>query len=157
MDPNTLTINDLVRASGAISSGLLDVYEPQEDSPMNKDMEMRWFMMEVGSIEGEGRSGKKKKQVIMGAPYTCEACHTRGDSYADKSLLRCSKCRIVWYCSVECQRARWSEHKHVCGANKWLYDCDDPRTLDVDEPLFNRKQRRAKGEKKKKPEYKWDL
>ncbi|RKO87149.1 hypothetical protein BDK51DRAFT_30151 [Blyttiomyces helicus] len=26
----------------------------------------------------------------------------------------CGKCRFVWYCSPECQRAHWGEHKVVC-------------------------------------------
>jgi hypothetical protein len=27
----------------------------------------------------------------------------------------CSACQNVWYCSVECQRANWKEHKVTCG------------------------------------------
>jgi hypothetical protein len=26
----------------------------------------------------------------------------------------CSKCHMVYYCNVECQKQDWSEHKHVC-------------------------------------------
>lgn len=27
---------------------------------------------------------------------------------------RCSKCKIEWYCSRECQLSRWKEHKKMC-------------------------------------------
>lgn len=30
------------------------------------------------------------------------------------STLRCGRCKIVPYCSRECQRADWDEHKKLC-------------------------------------------
>ena len=27
----------------------------------------------------------------------------------------CAKCKVTYYCSVECQTASWQEHKGVCG------------------------------------------
>ena len=36
----------------------------------------------------------------------CRNCATRGDN-----LKRCARCKIVAYCSVECQRAHWPTHK----------------------------------------------
>ncbi len=42
----------------------------------------------------------------------CAACHlTR------QNLKRCSRCRSVFYCSVECQRGHWVQHKSVCSKN----------------------------------------
>jgi MYND finger len=34
------------------------------------------------------------------------------------NLLRCGHCeplRVVWYCSQNCQKAEWKEHKKLCG------------------------------------------
>ena len=31
-----------------------------------------------------------------------------------KSGLVCSKCRLVKYCSLDCQRRDWMEHRRVC-------------------------------------------
>lgn len=33
-------------------------------------------------------------------------------------LKRCSACKEVYYCSVECQRADWALHKKVCTFSK---------------------------------------
>jgi hypothetical protein len=31
-----------------------------------------------------------------------------------KSMLYCTRCRQVNYCSAECQKAAWPEHKELC-------------------------------------------
>ena len=43
----------------------------------------------------------------------CKACG-KGKSSSGTSLLRCARCREAKYCSVECQRANWKEHKKRC-------------------------------------------
>jgi hypothetical protein len=42
----------------------------------------------------------------------CAACDTNDGKY------RCSKCQREPYCSSECQRAAWREHKLCCGKTK---------------------------------------
>jgi hypothetical protein len=32
----------------------------------------------------------------------------------DAGLHKCLGCRLVYYCSPDCQRADWAHHKHVC-------------------------------------------
>jgi hypothetical protein len=34
-----------------------------------------------------------------------------------KKLLVCTRCRTVKYCSVDCQRAHWKEHRRQCGTS----------------------------------------
>ena len=46
-----------------------------------------------------------------GAP-ACAACG--GGAPPGKKLKRCTGCRQVSYCSVECQRAAWKAHKPFC-------------------------------------------
>ena len=40
----------------------------------------------------------------------CEVCKK-----SDIKLLRCSKCRSVYYCTKEHQQTDWKTHKTVCG------------------------------------------
>ncbi|CZT09134.1 uncharacterized protein RAG0_13991 [Rhynchosporium agropyri] len=35
-----------------------------------------------------------------------------------KALSKCARCLVVWYCSPECQRADWKEHKKTCKASE---------------------------------------
>lgn len=41
----------------------------------------------------------------------CAECHKAGDQ---STLSVCSRCRKVFYCSKECQRAHWGTHKTTC-------------------------------------------
>lgn len=41
----------------------------------------------------------------------CEGCDD-----VSKWFKKCSKCEQAHYCSPECQKKHWSEHKKVCGA-----------------------------------------
>ncbi|KAI9025463.1 hypothetical protein DFJ74DRAFT_717798 [Hyaloraphidium curvatum] len=52
----------------------------------------------------------RKESGISACAY-CEAYS--GNERAD--LLRCSACRSVRYCSKECQRKHWPNHKKICG------------------------------------------
>lgn len=53
--------------------------------------------MEI-SVDGCNRCGKEKQD-------------------SGKSLLNCAKCRKTKYCSAECQKTDWKEHKKSCGKN----------------------------------------
>ena len=41
----------------------------------------------------------------------CSMCSTR---YAPKLLKRCGRCHSASYCSLDCQRADWPNHKQFC-------------------------------------------
>ncbi len=43
----------------------------------------------------------------------CKSCHTRMDK-----ILRCSQCKKVYYCNIECQKKHWKQHKKKCLKNK---------------------------------------
>lgn len=44
--------------------------------------------------------------------YRCSNCDRRTEDLGD--LKRCSRCKIAYYCSAECQREAWSWHKKNC-------------------------------------------
>ena len=55
----------------------------------------------------------------QGGPTTsdvesCEVCGRTKSDAGGKSLMRCARCQVVKYCSVECQRRDWKEHKKEC-------------------------------------------
>jgi hypothetical protein len=44
----------------------------------------------------------------------CKVCG-ESTSKSGTDLLQCARCRAVKYCSIECQRADWKNHKKWCG------------------------------------------
>ncbi|KDR68103.1 hypothetical protein GALMADRAFT_257343 [Galerina marginata CBS 339.88] len=47
-------------------------------------------------------------------PTACFTCNQNPDS--NKEYQRCAKCRVVVYCSRECQKKDWPNHKKACFA-----------------------------------------
>ena len=50
--------------------------------------------------------------------YVCECCKHNGL----EKIKKCGNCKLVYYCSVNCQKNDWLEHKKVCYSNKPLND-----------------------------------
>jgi hypothetical protein len=74
------------------------------------------------------RSGVLSKQEVQArgaelvaaaasASSACASCGARAGQPGVK-LMACSRCRRVVYCSAECQRRDWREHKPRCGKQK---------------------------------------
>ncbi|PNW72015.1 hypothetical protein CHLRE_16g686002v5 [Chlamydomonas reinhardtii] len=74
----------------------------------------------AGQEEGSSGAG-------LGAAQQCAGCGLQGrwregfsggapaaSTAAPPSLLRCGRCRAVFYCSRECQKQHWSKHKLAC-------------------------------------------
>lgn len=54
-----------------------------------------------------------KGSVTPDKVYMCTYCKKRMDK-----MKRCSACKVIGYCSVECQRGDWPEHKTMCDSFK---------------------------------------
>lgn len=50
-----------------------------------------------------------RQDVREGTPHKCATCGKT------ESLKRCMKCMSILYCSPECQRKGWGQHKKECG------------------------------------------
>jgi hypothetical protein len=51
-------------------------------------------------------------------PICCGSCGRKAPSNEEK-LLRCSACRGIKYCNINCQREHWSQcHKKLCKTAK---------------------------------------
>ena len=49
-------------------------------------------------------------------------CAYCGSSSGTATFLRCGRCKVVWYCSAECQKRHWSAaHRGECGSSTVCY------------------------------------
>lgn len=68
-------------------------------------------------------NGEQQTSTLATTTKQCENC-----SKINNDLLRCSRCKIVYYCDQECQRANWPEHKKVCGKEAPATDANKENT-----------------------------
>lgn len=60
--------------------------------------------------EGEAAWGKHQKKLLLAQAQLKHACPACGKA----GTKRCSRCKLVFYCSAECQRIHWTVHKKEC-------------------------------------------
>jgi hypothetical protein len=53
--------------------------------------------------------------VAMATPHKCAAC-TNTPKRIGQPLKTCGRCKKIWYCSRNCQRAHWVLHKLLCAS-----------------------------------------
>ncbi len=99
------------------SQGLLDdVHSAVKDSKETKDLfssanRVRHILPliksgieeQIDKITESVEMGKKPLQI-----QTCTQCNKTGN------LSRCGRCKIVFYCSSDCQKKAWPEHSRIC-------------------------------------------
>ena len=59
------------------------------------------------------------REVSAAEQRKCDGCGRGGLS---RAMQKCGRCRLVYYCSVECQTAAWGEHKGACVPRRSVAD-----------------------------------
>ncbi|KAJ7458787.1 hypothetical protein B0H11DRAFT_2242830 [Mycena galericulata] len=96
--PEDILEADEPHAHGSLSSPRRDTYNSDRHQ-----MQLPFFRF----VPLESRL--KSHGAVLGACHFCRKPSKR------KELMTCKKCQRVNYCSVECQRGEWPEHKQTCG------------------------------------------
>jgi MYND finger len=82
-----------------------------------------------------------KSQAKIGS---CEACRKL---LPRKDQLQCSRCRVFYYCSRECQMADWKQHKWMCKLYSAKVDKTEHAKVDKTEHAKVDKTEHSKGDK----------
>lgn len=44
----------------------------------------------------------------------CDMCEKTNHRHGESKMLCCNKCKIAHYCSIQCQKMHWEEHRSTC-------------------------------------------
>ena len=100
----------------------------------------RYFCMRVGQVDFTTPEGQedgaemkyshitkhKEKEEARMVDIQCAKCRVMAQD-GESSFKRCSKCRMIYYCSSECQREHWAIHRKECQQGHW--NVDKPENL----------------------------
>ncbi|KAK6525427.1 hypothetical protein TWF694_005565 [Orbilia ellipsospora] len=71
----------------------------------------------------------------MESDPTTKVCATCGNS--GETIKHCAKCKSEFYCSRDCQKAHWKEHKKVCGKTTPVEPAADASFSSSDKPFHS--------------------
>ena len=54
---------------------------------------------------------EQREHMSVGSTTQCNFCNKPKQA---APLLRCSRCKAIWYCNKDCQRQDWRRHKPEC-------------------------------------------
>jgi splicing suppressor protein 51 len=85
-----------------------------------EEIELDLKIKRVAEVRRAGRAAIKAWKPL---PSACLGCFKIG-STADGTLMQCSRCKVIKYCSGACQKAHWPKHKESC--KKYAVDTSNP-------------------------------
>ncbi len=106
IEPNTWQINNLPFEEG------YNVWLPTFISPLYLDSKIDMDFINTLKDVSESKVNDGEAAGQMKENSFCDLCKK-----VPQNLKRCSRCRAVFYCSPECQRADWAKHKASCIKN----------------------------------------
>jgi len=73
-----------------------------------------WREMMRAAADGREQNRRIVKPSL--AAKRCATCHVAEVELEEgKSLRKCARCQLVWYCSADCQKSDWhAGHKRLC-------------------------------------------
>jgi len=132
-DFGTTGLDATVSAGGAPKEDRIVPWQVNVPSP---DGETPWLMLLMGALSGnmevncrkvskdefgEGQEQlnepvEEKQEEPEEEQGRCQGCKAE-KRVGGLPLLACAKCKMVWYCSKDCQEKCWKGHKELC---KWV-------------------------------------
>ena len=106
--------SDLIKCSVCKSVWYCNVQCQKKDWKSHKQCCGKSGEAENGQDTGEGQSSSLTLSTTEDlVSKVCSSCGKKGPD-----LLKCSVCKSVWYCNVQCQKKDWKSHKQCCGKSR---------------------------------------
>jgi hypothetical protein len=138
VDQKTSIVRMCTRAIEVLDSPLVVQHAPrQERTSLASDFHATFTLVFRPEVSPEGidptliqRAISQRQRTLNGSPLemislllvawkqslTCYAMSCPESLQTSHAFRRCSGCKIVSYCGLECQRRAWRDHKPVCRA-----------------------------------------
>ena len=97
-----------IRQKEVLPPVLDQVHVRFQDCPGGLDFQRDLFDV----INGIGNLGEERSSNTKYSCVTCGATEAKENA----KLMKCARCKLVSYCSKECQRKDWKSHKTFCKA-----------------------------------------
>jgi len=125
---STILLLEHFEVKGDFGLAMVSSMQTAKDTTHGEERELlRFFSKRIScSCLKDKYSDAKESQQKMGI---CDRCQVKLER---KSLMLCSRCKSIQYCSVECQHADWSNHKKLCT----IFSMHSGNTRDETQVLF---------------------
>lgn len=80
----------------------------KEEAKLATEERVKYMTEQLDKIENTRDKDDRRPSISLSE--ICYVCYKIGD------MKRCSRCKITYYCSLECQKKNWQKHKHTCVA-----------------------------------------
>jgi len=117
---------------GIPSMGIVSVPKTAVVAVDGKKLPENTIAMHAGKIEMD----PKYHRTDDGGPKDNKHCWNPDCTHQRQQLSRCSRCRVAWYCSVECQRAHFALHKSLCAYANLYVELVLSQLLNVGGPII---------------------
>jgi hypothetical protein len=86
---------------------------------INTDRTVRSSSQERKSFVGSSANSEPVRSTAVPQQVTAVICaHCHQVNKSGEKFPHCSQCKLVYYCSKECQKTAWKIHKHLCALFK---------------------------------------
>jgi hypothetical protein len=96
--------------SGTATGDILDAVIAGKDGPISKKAKA-----ELARLQTLARLSNNNSNGDRNDPKVCNHC-VKYEKLGGAKLMKCQRCKVIYYCSKECQVANWKSHKKTCKA-----------------------------------------
>jgi hypothetical protein len=97
--------------SGTPTGDILDAVIAGKDGPINERVKSSLVGLQSLARLSNAKDDYDNKLTVIEICQNCKKTETQMDGAL---LMKCQRCKVIYYCSKKCQVAHWKSHKKAC-------------------------------------------